>query len=327
MHKGGELLGKNIWEYPQLVSTLFYRECLAAARTETPVEFEDFYTGLKLWLEHKVYPSDSGIYIYFRDITKRKQTQAEYQELLQREQTARIQAQKAQASSAFLSEASRVLASSLDYETTLSTLVRSLVPFLADYCLIQKVDSNGRFQPVAAMHYVKEKQRLVEELSSRYENRIESPNSLTAQVLRTQKPILIPNCTYELATSITQDIRLLEIYQELAPKSCLVVPLIAKGQIFGTLFLATTESGRYYTESDLKLTVDLAERGAIAINNALLYQQAQASNPRQDNFPILSKKLYNLHTIWAWVQMFLKNLRFGAIAKGIQVIESKINNQ
>lgn len=326
--KGGELLGKNIWEYPQLVSTLFYHECLAAARTETPVEFEDFYPGLKLWLEHKVYPSDSGIYIYFRDITKRKQTQAEYQELLQREQTARIQAQKAQASSAFLSEVSRVLASSLDYETTLFTLVRSLVPFLADYCLIQKVDSNGRFQPVAAMHYVQEKQRLVEELSSRYENTIESPNSPTAQVLRTQKPILIPNCTYELATSITQDIRLLEIYQELAPKSCLVVPLIAKGQIFGTLFLATAESERYYTESDLKLTIDLAERGAIAINNALLYQQAQASNRRYNDWTTLTLKLYNpLSTIWGWVQIFLKNLRFSAIAKGIQVIESKANDQ
>ncbi len=305
----GELLGKNIWEvYPQLVNTLFYCQCLAAAKTETPIEFEYFYTGLNRWLEHKVYSSKSGISIYFQDITKRKQIEVEYQELIKQEQTARIQAQKAQASCAFLSEASRVLAMSLDYETTLSTLVRSLVPFLADYCLIHKLDANGRFQAVAAMHCVQEKQQLVEELSSRYENRIENPNSFIAQVLRTQKPILIPNSTYELATSITQDTRLVEIYQELAPKSCLIVPLIAKGQIFGTLFLATAQSGRCYTESDLTLTIDLASRGAIAIHNALLYQQAIASNRRQNALAILSQKLHNpLHTIWGWAQMLLKN--------------------
>lgn len=106
------------------------------------------------------------------------------------------------------------------------------------------------------------------------------------------------------------------------------MPLIAKGQIFGTLFLATAESERYYTESDLKLTIDLAERGAIAINNALLYQQAQASNRRYNDWTTLTLKLYNpLSTIWGWVQIFLKNLRFSAIAKGIQVIESKANDQ
>lgn len=311
LHKDEELLGKNIWEvYPQLVNTLFYRECLAAARTETPVEFEYFYPGLNRWLEHKVYPSKSGISIYFQDITKRKQLEAQYQELLKQEQTARIQAEKAQASGTFLLQASQVLATSLDYETTLSTLVRSLVPFLADYCLIHKLEANGRFQAVAAMHCVQEKQQLVEELSSRYENRIESPNSLIAQVLRTQKPILIPNCTYELATSITQDTRLGEIYQELAPKSCLIVPLVAKGQIFGTLFLATAQSGRYYTESDLTLTIDLASRGAIAIHNSLLYQQAIASNRHQNNLATLSQKLHNpLQTIWAWAQMLLMSRR------------------
>ena len=43
----------------------------------------------------------------------------------------------------FLSEASRVLGSSLDYEMTLGNLARLVVPILADWCVIDIAEEGG----------------------------------------------------------------------------------------------------------------------------------------------------------------------------------------
>jgi PAS domain S-box-containing protein len=326
----GELLGKNIWQvYPNLVNTPLYQKCHEVADTGTSIQFEAYYSELNLWLEHNIYRSVNGISIYFRDITQRKQIEAERQELLEREQNARIQIELAEQKYAFLSEAGRVLATSLDTQTTLSTAVRSFVPFLADYCLVQKFASDG-VQSFAAMHCISEKQQLVDELSSRYQNHIRNPTSLTAQVFQSREPILISEFDYNAATSITQDEELLDIYRQLDPKSCMMVPLIARGQIFGTLFLATA-SERRYTESDLNLAVDLACRAAMAIDNSQLYHQAQESNRLKDEFlSTMSHEIRTpLHAILGWAQTLARQKNSppdAVLQKGIEAIERNAKN-
>jgi PAS domain S-box-containing protein len=326
----GELLGKNIWQvYPNLVNTPLYQKCHEVADTGTSIQFEAYYSELNLWLEHNIYRSVNGISIYFRDITQRKQIEAERQELLEREQNARIQIELAEQKYAFLSEAGRVLATSLDTQTTLSTVVRSVVPFLADYCLVQKLASDG-VQSFAAMHCMSEKQQLVDQLSSRYQNHIRNPSSLTAQVFQSREPILISEFDYNAATSITQDEELLDIYRQLDPKSCMMVPLIARGQIFGTLFLATA-SERRYTESDLNLAVDLACRAAMAIDNSQLYHQAQESNRLKDEFlSTMSHEIRTpLHAILGWAQTLARQKNSppdAVLQKGIEAIERNAKN-
>ena len=49
---------------------------------------------------------------------------------------ARGEAEAARSRLSFLSEASRVLGSSLDYETTLGNLARLVVPQLGDFCVV-----------------------------------------------------------------------------------------------------------------------------------------------------------------------------------------------
>ena len=53
----------------------------------------------------------------------------------------------------------------------------------------------------------------------------------------------------------------------------MVVPLQARGRIFGALSLVAAESGRHFDAADLELAEDLARRAALAIDNSMLFRR------------------------------------------------------
>ena len=55
----------------------------------------------------------------------------------------------------------------------------------------------------------------------------------------------------------------------------MVVPLKARGQILGTLTLVTAETARQFEEADLASVGELAQRTALALDNARLFRAAQ----------------------------------------------------
>ncbi len=71
-----ELLGENVWEkFPEAVGSTFYREYHKALHEQTTVEFEEYYPPRAAWLDVRVYPSEYGLSVYFRDVTERRQTE------------------------------------------------------------------------------------------------------------------------------------------------------------------------------------------------------------------------------------------------------------
>ncbi|MFC4544445.1 PAS domain S-box protein [Halosolutus amylolyticus] len=67
------LLGSNIWElFPDASPDLFdrYHE---AMETQEPVSWERYSESLDIWMEIQAYPSETGLSVYFRDITERKE--------------------------------------------------------------------------------------------------------------------------------------------------------------------------------------------------------------------------------------------------------------
>lgn len=70
-----ELLGKNIWEeFPGVVNTVFSEQVQAAVTTHQQVEFEALYAPLDRWFEVRVHPFPDGLAVYFRDISRQRQT-------------------------------------------------------------------------------------------------------------------------------------------------------------------------------------------------------------------------------------------------------------
>src|SRR5437773_12561678 len=85
-----------------------------------------------------------GVFVDLYRKTEQVRRQAEERVALAREQAARLAAEEATGRLSFLAEASTVLARSLDHETTVSGLLRLVVPYLADLAAVTLVGSAGQ---------------------------------------------------------------------------------------------------------------------------------------------------------------------------------------
>ena len=80
-HPMNELRGEKVWEmFPDSTDGIFWEEFHRAMETQEAVSFE-FHAGeLGRWLEFNAYPSESGLSIYFTDITERKEYERKLEE-------------------------------------------------------------------------------------------------------------------------------------------------------------------------------------------------------------------------------------------------------
>ncbi len=75
--RSGELLGMCIWDvYPEATETPVWDGLHEAIETQETREFEVYSEEIERWLEARVYPSETGLSVYFRDVTERKQTES-----------------------------------------------------------------------------------------------------------------------------------------------------------------------------------------------------------------------------------------------------------
>src|SRR5258708_175108 len=207
-----------------------------------------------------------------RNVDEQKRATQEKQQLLLAEQSARAAAEAVQQRMAFLAQASAVLSSSLDYETTLTNVTRLVVPEIADWCAVHLVEEDGSVRPLAVQHSDPAKVALVQELQERYPPDINARNGVY-NVLRTGEPELYSVITEAMLATSVQGDEHLRLLRELGFVSAMIVPFKAGGQILGALTFSTAESGRHYTTDDLQLAQDLASRSALAVEHARLYQQ------------------------------------------------------
>lgn len=172
----------------------------------------------------------------------------------------------------FLVEAGMALSSSLDYRTTLASVARLAVPYLADWCVVDVLEEDGFLDRVAVAHQDPEKVAWARELQERYPPDQDSSYGV-GRVLRTGSPELVAEIPEPLLEEAARDAEHREILQTLGIESYLVVPLVARGRTLGTITLVSAESGWRYGPADLELAEELARRAALAVDNARLYQE------------------------------------------------------
>jgi PAS domain S-box-containing protein len=176
----------------------------------------------------------------------------------------------------FLAAASAALSSSLEFETTLSTVSHLAVPSLADWCYVQALKPDGSIELLTVGHADPEKEALGREMFRRYPVDLSADYGIP-RVIRTGEPELVPELPPDRLHGLAQDEAHLEILRGLGPRSLLTVPLSVHGRVIGTLSLVQAESGRRFSAEDLPLVQELALRAAIAVENARLYQTAKES--------------------------------------------------
>jgi signal transduction histidine kinase len=184
---------------------------------------------------------------------------------------------------AFLAEAGAVLASSLDYDDTLRTIVRLAVPRIADWCALDMATAAGTLERLAVMHVDPARIATAQTLADRYDAG-ESPYS-PQRVVRTGTPILLSHITDEMIVAAARgDAERVAMVRELGLASYICVPLVVQGRAIGAMSFVSAESGRHFTEDDLRFAQDVASRAALAVENARAYAEVQRANHLKDEF-------------------------------------------
>jgi serine phosphatase RsbU (regulator of sigma subunit) len=98
------------------------------------------------------------------------------------------------------------------------------------------------------------------------------PDEGLGMVVRTGMSQLHAEITDEMLVPAAHDEEHLRLLREIGLRSALVVPLRTATRTFGAMTLVNSESGRRFTEDDLGFAEQLADRAAIAVENARLYQ-------------------------------------------------------
>ncbi|MEG4088995.1 PAS domain S-box protein [Microcoleus sp. Pol12B4] len=209
----------------------------------------------------------------FSDITERKQTEDERVQLVQ-EQAARALAEVSQEKSAFLAQVSAVLSSSLEYEQTLQSVAKLAVPYFADWCSVDLLNDDRTLGRVAVAHSDPEKVKFGWELAQRFPRHLDDGYGI-AKVMQTGKVEIGIEITDEQLVATVPNGEYLEILRGIGLKSCIIAPLQARGRVLGSITFVFTESDRRYRLEDIALAEDLAQRAAIAIDNARLYNETQ----------------------------------------------------
>jgi len=124
-------------------------------------------------------------------------------DLLKREKAARNEAEEARSRLSFLSEASRVLGSSLDYETTLRNLAHLIVPELGDFCVVDLAEDGQRIRRVAVADIDPEREELVWRIAREQPLGIHLP-PLRSRVLTTGESEWLPEVTDEMCLGLLQ---------------------------------------------------------------------------------------------------------------------------
>lgn len=188
----------------------------------------------------------------------------------------------------FLVEASRVLASSLDYRTTLVNVARLAVPAFADWCLVTLLE-DGQLKRVAMSHADPQKEALLYELERRFPIS-ETPTSPAVRVIDSGEPELVTQLTEELLRDRTDDEGYRKIIRDAGIISYMAIPLAARGNMLGAITFVS--ASRNYNAQDLALGKDIASRAAVAIDNARLHERVNmASNAKSNFLAVMSHEL------------------------------------
>jgi PAS domain S-box-containing protein len=293
-YTGDEAVGQSYAIFGSEAGEAQLDRILETARGEGSFEQERWWrrsdAGL-VWVSELVQPmAGGGFAVVVRDITTRAEADerrahdAREQKSAGagRESALRSEIHAAERRAAFLAEASSILvATSLDFESTLKALARLAVSRLADWCVIHALDEeNGQLRQAETAHrdpaLEAELVRSVgDTLHGGWESTLRSVISTGQAHVLDGRPG--PGWFAEGAAGEA-------ILREVGDGSIMVTPLMGRGRVLGAITFVSRRERFEYDDDDVDLAEELGRRAAIALDNARLYRDAQEANRAKADF-------------------------------------------
>jgi PAS domain S-box-containing protein len=169
---------------------------------------------------------------------------------------------------AMLARTGELLDSSIDHRETLRSVAKIAIPHLADWCAVYAAGEEGSLDLLAIAHSDAAKTQLAREIVEEFPLGPGS-ESFGSELLAAGEPIVIEDLVPSLQAFVKEP-RQLELLEELGIGTVMLVPMLAPNQVIGALVLANDKDRRAFDSFDRSLAGRIAERAAIAIENARL---------------------------------------------------------
>lgn len=226
-------------------------------------------------------------------------------------------AEAARRRAAFLAEAGRLLAESVDQTSTLVALTKLSLPSLGAWCIVDILEQGGAIRRLGIYHPDPKKQTLAQELEATWVPERDDPYGAPA-MLRDARTVAITEDVEVTLTATAGSAANLHILRQLGIGSLLTVPLVARNKLLGAITFVGAKPGLSFSREDAQLAEDLAARGALALDNAQVYdlalvlrQTAETANRAKSAFlGAMSHELRTpLNAIGGYVELIEMGLR------------------
>ncbi|MGY1729874.1 SpoIIE family protein phosphatase [Geodermatophilus sp. SYSU D01045] len=265
-----DLTGRNLWiALPELAGTALHAFLLHARAAGTATTWRGFYAPTGRWLSVTAEPVEDLLQLSIRQDAG-----------LQAPTSARGLADGSTDTDAdrarlrFLAEVSETLINSLDMGQAATQLAEVVLPRLGDWTVVALLDEDGGGGEEAWAHRDPARRA---DLDTYMRGRIRGTGDDEAMVraLLSGEPVQVTTIDQQqVAPSLpTEAVR--AAWRRLDVTSCTIVPLRARGDTFGALALLNAGDRPPHTELEIATAVEVARRGALALDNARLYGRQQ----------------------------------------------------
>lgn len=181
---------------------------------------------------------------------------------------------RAEESARFVADCGKLLVSSLNYEATARGIVHLAVPRVADLAILWRVNDEG-LVVAAATHAEDAMERKLIEVLRTVTVRLNGTHNL-ATAARSGLVVVTPDVTTTDLERLSDDVDHRDFVRELRICSGLHIPIVVRGKIWAVFtFGASTISGRHFTDQHRSLADEISTRVRLAVENALLHEEAQ----------------------------------------------------
>jgi PAS domain S-box-containing protein len=175
---------------------------------------------------------------------------------------------------ALLAEASRIFTEAgRDLGAVMDTVSRALATSVGDTCVIRLISDDGLWlDPVAVYHRDPVACELARTFNATFKQ--SADDGPAGVVVRTSKALLVPHVDQrEIRRTVRAEY--VAYLDQVGVSSLIMAPLRVQGRVIGTLGLARDNGRQPYSADDATLVQDLADRAALAVENARLYGEIQ----------------------------------------------------
>jgi PAS domain S-box-containing protein len=249
----GELLGRPYWEaFPANIDNDFGRAFRQAVDTRETRTVESFYPEpLNQWFEVHAVPTVQGLWLYFSEITARRQIRERL---------------------ALLAQVSDELVGTLNAPAAVGRIPRLLVPGVASWAMVTLLGEDGSLQDAGGWHVDPAKTPLVRQ----YAAAAQESSPTTAPVLRAVTTgAAVTLSAAELTGPALGDVAARDarkVLRVLDPGAMTVLPIRGRDRVLGALTLCNDRL-RAVDPTDIATATEIADRAGLALDNARLYEQ------------------------------------------------------